>query len=245
MSGYYNVMTGKEDMVKVPLKWRMKAWWEGYDRDDIRKRLARGEEIDEADLERSAEKTKSSSGNPIGWDENRLESTQIIWGEGYCGPGGPEYVKSMSKLLCMNSNMSVAVIGADLGGPSRVLATKFGAWITGYEESKELAEKGMLHSVKAGLEGKAPIQVYDPKNADIFERTFDRAYSKEVLYTVEDKKSLLKNVFKNLKDGGFFLSMITHWKALKFWLILMFKNCYARNRFIPFRSQTKHWKGYY
>lgn len=64
-------------MVKVPLKWRMKAWWEGYDLDDIRKRLAREEEIDEADFEKSAEKTKSSSGTPMEWDENRLESPKL------------------------------------------------------------------------------------------------------------------------------------------------------------------------
>ena len=111
----------------------------------------------------------------------------------------------MSKLLGMTSEMSVSVIGAGLGGPSRVLAEQFGAWITGYEESEHLAKKGMELSVKAGLEGKAPINHYTPSEKDPFERAFDRAYSKEALYTVEDKPRLLKNLFEHLKDSGLFL----------------------------------------
>lgn len=188
------------------MKWRLKAWWEGYDIDDIRARLARGEDIEEiANEPEEVQEPESDAPEAMVWDDKRLETAQLIWGEGYCGPGGAEYVTSMSKLLGMSSKMSVVVIGAGLGGPSRVLANEFGAWITGYEQSDNLAEKGMALSVKAGLEGKAPIKNYDPGSDDPFERTFDRAYSKEALYTVEDKPKLLQNVFNQLKDGGLFL----------------------------------------
>jgi SAM-dependent methyltransferase len=60
-------------------------------------------------------------------------------------------------------------------------------------------------STKAGLDSKAPIQHYDPNSEAPFERTFDRAYSEEVLYTAEDKPKLLTNIFNNLKDSGLFL----------------------------------------
>lgn len=206
MSGFYKVMATEENTVKVPMKWRLKAWWKGYDIDDIKARLDRGEAIEEVANEPAPEaEPESDAPEAMVWDDKRLETTQLIWGEGYCGPGGSEYVTSMSKLLGMTSKMSVAVIGAGLGGPSRVLAEEFGAWITGYEESSQLAEKGMALSTKSGLEGKAPIQHYDPSSNEPFERTFDRAYSKEALYTVEDKPKLLDNIFKNLKDGGLFL----------------------------------------
>tara|TARA_R110002096_G_scaffold257381_1_gene450731 strand:+ start:52378 stop:53343 length:966 start_codon:yes stop_codon:yes gene_type:complete len=199
-------MTSKETTVKVPMKWRLKAWWEGYDLDDIKARLARGEDIEEiANEPEEVTEPESDAPEAMVWDDKRLETAQLIWGEGYCGPGGPEYVTSMSKLLGMSSKMSVAVIGAGLGGPSRVLANEFGAWITGYEQSENLADKGMALSVKAGLESKAPIKHYDPSSDEPFERTFDRAYSKEALYTVEDKPKLLQNVFDQLKDGGLFL----------------------------------------
>ena len=62
-----------------------------------------------------------------------------------------------------------------------------------------------LSTKAGGLRGKAPIQHYDPSSEEPFERTFDRAYSKEALYTVEDKPKLLKNLFDNLKDSGLFL----------------------------------------
>jgi len=200
-------MVDKETTVKVPMKWRMKAWWEGYDLDDIRARLSRGEEIDESTLKVADKKPEPETveTEAMVWDDKRLETAQIIWGEGYCGPGGSDYVTSMSKLLGMSSKMSVAVIGAGLGGPSRVLASEFGAWITGYEQSEKLAEKGMDLSTKAGLEAKAPITHYDPFSDEPFDRTFDRAYSKEAFYTVEDKPKLLNNIFENLKDGGLFL----------------------------------------
>ncbi len=200
-------MASKENTVKVPMKWRLKAWWEGYDVDDIRARLDNGEEPEDVpeEVKQPASEPESDAPEAMEWDDKRLETAQLIWGEGYCGPGGSEYVTSMSKLLGMSSKMSVAVIGAGLGGPSRVLANEFGAWITGYEESENLAQKGMALSTKAGLESKAPIQHYDPGSDEPFERTFDRAYSKEALYTVEDKSKLLKNLFTNLKDGGLFL----------------------------------------
>ena len=60
-------------------------------------------------------------------------------------------------------------------------------------------------STKAGLENKAAIKHYNPNDNTPFKRTFDRAYSKEALYTVEDKTKLLTNVFTNLKDSGLFL----------------------------------------
>lgn len=202
------MMVSKETTEKVPMKWRLKAWWEGYDIDDIKARLATNdiseEQISEPD-EAQVVAPLNDAPEAMVWDDKRLETAQLIWGEGYCGPGGSEYVASMSKLLGMSSEMSVAVIGAGLGGPSRVLADEFGAWITGYEQSENLAEKGMSLSVKAGLESKAPIQHYDPNNDAPFERTFDRAYSKEALYTVEDKPKLLKSVFSQLKDSGLFL----------------------------------------
>ncbi len=185
----------------------MKAWWEGYDIDDIKARLGEGHEEPYIESVNSTVEQEPQPDAPesLIWDDKRLEITQLIWGDGYCGPGGAEYVASMSKLLGMTSKMIVAVIGAGVGGLSRVLAEEFGSWITGYEESKVLAKRGMELSVLAGLEGKAPINHYSPNDDDAFERTFDRAYSKEALYTVEDKPRFLKNIYSNFKDSGLFL----------------------------------------
>lgn len=192
--------TNKE--VKVPLKFRLKAWWEGYDVADMEaKMLAR--------LAREATASAPPKDSPVvikaEWDEARIAIAQMVWGDGFCGPGGPENVIAMSKLLALSPKLSAMVIGAGLGGPSRVLAKEFGVWISGYESSKELAEGGMKMSRDAGLEKKAPIKHCDLDNVYDFERQFDRAYSKEAMFTVENKARLLEAIYGNLKDDALFL----------------------------------------
>ena len=80
-------MADEDNNVKVPLKWRMKAWWEGYDLDDIKARLNRGEEDPFVDDEAETEDNQDGDDTPseaLIWDDKRLETTQLIWGEGYC-----------------------------------------------------------------------------------------------------------------------------------------------------------------
>lgn len=195
---------------KIPLKTKFKVWWEGYDIHDVEARLRALEPKDPPRPVKAPPPPPPPK--PIDpnlpvepWDSRRIDIAQYIWGEGYCGPGGPEYVVTLSKLLALSPEMSALVIGAGLGGPCRVLAQEFGVWITGVEESKQLAEAGMELSVMAGLAKKAIIKHYDPKHPDAFERNFDRAFSKEGLHTVEDKLALVRQVQKKLKNDGLFL----------------------------------------
>ncbi len=197
--------------IKVPFKLRMKSWWKGYDLDDVKARLKalQRDETSEEDGDKASTISKSTSKDnkvaSLPWDKIRMEMTQLIWGDGYCGPGGKEHIEGMCKLLTMNSEMSAIVIGAGLGGPARVLAEEFGVWITGYELSKDLAEQGMQMSTDAGLASKAIISHIDPKKKEPFDRHFDRAFSKEALYCFPDKAKILKDTFDTLKDSALFL----------------------------------------
>jgi len=198
-------MVGVKEDIKVPLKMRMKAWWEGYDVNDIKERMAANRAEPETAPEPEKKAEPEVEVEKAVWDEARIAATQLIWGDGYCGPGGPENVIAMSKLLALSPKHSAMVIGAGLGGPSRVLASEFGVWISGYESSDALAERGMQMSIDAGLEKKAPIHHKDLNSITEFERKFDRAYSKESLFTVENKTQLLQKVFEHLKDDSLFL----------------------------------------
>lgn len=203
-------MTENADDIKVPLKLRLKTWWNGYDLDDVKERLKshqNGEAPekvsgDTAPASPAVEEDKTTS---MAWDKLRMEMTQLIWGDGYCGPGGKEHIETMCKLLTMNSEMSAIIIGAGMGGPARVLTQGFGVWITGYELSKELAEQGMQMSTDSGLASKAIIKHIDPEQPDPFDRHFDRAFSKEALYCFPDKDKILQDTFDTLKDGALFL----------------------------------------
>ena len=190
---------------KVPLKLRLKAWWEGYDEKDIAQRLADRQPAAPAEPKKK-DKPAPSGDAPIDpWDEDKVNINQYIWGPGFCGPGGPEYIIQLSKLMALSPEMSMLQIGAGLGGPARVLVDRFGVWITGYEESKHLVDKGMEMSTKLGVEKKAQLVEYLPEETSEFDRRFDRAMAKEALFTIQNKKQIIAAVEEKLKPGGLFL----------------------------------------
>jgi cyclopropane fatty-acyl-phospholipid synthase-like methyltransferase len=193
----------------VPLKLRLKAWWEGYDTDDIKKRITERQPADEAKQEAAqtfeAPKAPATAENLDPWDNATVDIAQYIWGKGFCGPGGPDYIVSLSKLLALSPEMSMLQIGAGLGGPARVLVDRFGVWMTGFEESQNLGDKGRKLSKMAGLEKKAQLEQYEPETFDGFDRKYDRALSKEALYTIEDKAAMIAKIEDKLKPGGLFL----------------------------------------
>ncbi|MCJ9429812.1 SAM-dependent methyltransferase [Kordiimonas marina] len=205
-------MAGKQNKsdASVPLKLRLKAWWEGYDPDDIKKRLQARQPKPEATAA-SAPKTdkpkRLDAENLDPWDEATVDIAQYIWGKGFCGPGGPDYIVSLSKLLALSPEMSMLQIGASLGGPARVLCDRFGVWITGYEESQTLVDKGNKLSKMAGMEKKATLEQYNPNDFEGFDRKFDRVLAKEALYTIEDKAAMIEKIEDKLKPGG--LCLIT------------------------------------
>ncbi|WP_262693285.1 methyltransferase domain-containing protein [Kordiimonas aquimaris] len=201
-----SVKKSKKASAKMPMGLRLKAWWEGYDPDEIKDRIAARTSVEEP---AQAEETKSTdqltSDNIDPWDEETVDIAQYIWGKGFCGPGGPEYIVALSKLLALSPEMSMLQLGASIGGPARVLADRFGVWMTGYEESATLVEKGNKLSKMNGLERKAILSQYDPENVESFDRKFDRALSKEALFTIQDKSNVIAKVEDKLKPGGLFL----------------------------------------
>jgi len=203
--------SAKKEDDSLPFMVRLKAWWEGYDPDEVRAymraRNARRTPPPPAEPRQPpAEVNPEDIELPFDpWDNNRAEVAQYIWGEGYCGPGGPEYIVSMSKLLALSPEQSLLEIGSLLGGPARTLADKFGTWVTGYESSPKLAELAVEKSEMAGLTKKAAIRHYDPAAIAEFDRKFDRAFAKEAFFTIENKARLLDLVEQYLKPSGLFL----------------------------------------
>lgn len=139
------------------------------------------------------------------WNAARLTAGQLIWGEGFCGPGGPRHIIDSSKLLALAPKMSVLIIGTGAGGPSRVLAEEFGVWITGCENDQFLAEEAVKLSAATGLGKKLSVIHGDLNNLPPFDQSFDRAFSAETLFTVKDKADLFRKIYQPLKDDGLFL----------------------------------------
>ena len=199
---------------RIPLPVRVKAWWQGYDARDLWARLkAEYEDTEDSDstpiATPAANPAAPEPGEPEqpapAWNATRVEIAQYVWGKGFCGPGGPEYVIGLSKLLALSPKMSVLILGAALGGPARILAENFGAWITGYEASPELVEEGNKLSEAAGMTKKVQLVPYDFENPQPLDRQYDRVFSKEALFTVKNKLGLLKTLNAGIKPDSLVL----------------------------------------
>lgn len=215
-------MSAAKKIAKIPLSLRLKAWWEGYDTEDLARYLAKRQPAAEPPAPPAPEKKApelpvitplqgEAEPDPVlpidPWDQNRIDVAQLIWGRGFCGPGGPEYVIAMSKLLTLTPEMSMMHLGAGLGGPARTLAEHFGVWVTGYETSESLVAAGSELSAIAGLAKKASLTYLDLDEPRPFERKYDRALVDDFLSLIPDKQDLLVRIEESLKPDG--LCLIT------------------------------------
>ncbi len=186
----------EEASAKIPLKLRLKAWWEGYDLEVRQKQSERSDEAAQGDEEEQGIKPFER------WDEAHLELLRTVWDGDFVTPGGNDYILQLVKPFGLNPAMSMVELGAGSGGAARLMAKDFGVWITGMEGERKLADAGMALSEKAGLEKKAPIVHFDPQNFELKAKSFDCIFSKEFFYTVQDKERLVEALEFGMKENG-------------------------------------------
>ena len=187
------------DASKPSMKARFRAWWEG-DEFDSAARPA----ISLAVAPAPKAKIESLPGIvPLfPWETPQMRIEQQIWGAGYHKPGGNDYILMLVKPFALNPSMSVMELGAGLGGGTRVIASEFGVWVTGYEPNAELAKAGKELSIMAGLEKKAEVIRYDEEQFAPRDGAYDCILSSETLFQVQDKDKLLVKLERALKTRG-------------------------------------------
>ena len=190
--------------IKIPLKVRISAWWQGFDPEDI---YAGDPEPLEFDTGRSKGAAAPAKPGPTKkkvplWTADRIQVAERLWGAGMHTPGGDEHVESLVKPFALNPTMTVLDLGAGLGGCARTMAKTFGSWVTGYEQWPILAEAGMLRSRMAGLDKKAPIETWDPATTQLKPRGYNCVFAKEAFFTIADKARLFDQIATTLRPGG-------------------------------------------
>ena len=188
----------QDDRDAGSLRDRFRAWWDG---DEILEPLA--EPVPAAEPEPKHEVHYEAPKQR--WETTRVSLVQKVWGEGFASPGGRDHILTMIKLFALDPAMTVLDLGAGLGGATRTMCSKFGVWVTGFEVDEALAEAGMALSVKAGMGEKAPIKVFDPDKFQHKQKSVDCVFSKEFLFTVEDKAKFLTAIENLMKPKGQFL----------------------------------------
>jgi SAM-dependent methyltransferase len=185
---------------KPPFKQRFKAWWEGVDVSD----LAPAQAVVKLGPQQkdTVRKVKIDKKPELEWETPRVKLLQTIWGQGFSMPGDKDFCLWLAKPCALDPTMTVAELGAGLGGFTRALHEQFGLWITGFEQDPELARAAMEYSVMAGLAKKAPISSFSPELLEMKESSYDCIFSRDTLYGIKDKNKLLQTVEKALKPRG-------------------------------------------
>lgn len=176
-------------------KERFVAWWEGYELEDV----AQQKGGKPTRSRRSSKPLKDSRFTP------RVECLNQVWGEGFAAPGDAEFCASLLTPIGLSGQNKVLALAAGLGGPARAVAEAFGCWVDAMDADPELVEAGMELSDAAGMAKRVPVSQFDPESSELAERAYDCVFTRELLHTVADKRSLVGRVEAALKHGGHFL----------------------------------------
>ena len=136
------------------------------------------------------------------YDTTMLDMLQIIWGEGYLSPGGPQAVREITQDVDLNGK-HVLDIGCGIGGLDQMLVSLGAANVTAIDVAAPviaLARRRIAGTPDADC---IAFQVVEPEAALPFaDASFDVIFTKDAWLHVVDKSALLREVHRVLKPGG-------------------------------------------
>ena len=131
---------------------------------------------------------------------------QAIWGPGFLSPGGPAEVARVIGDHDL-SGASVLDIGCGAGGIDIALVQTHGAgYVTGLDVEDPVIDhaRGLIEA--AGLSARIGLCKVAPGPLPFPPGTFDVVFSKDSIVHIPDKATLMAEVFRVLKPGGWFLA---------------------------------------
>jgi SAM-dependent methyltransferase len=135
------------------------------------------------------------------YDDRMLKLLQIIWGEGFLSPGGPEAVRAIVAGLDLRGKR-VLDIGCGLGGLDEVLAGEFDATVTGVDVADLIVQLGRERIARSALKDRIEIRRIEPGPLPFADASFDLVFGKDAWLHIPDKAAFFADVFRVLKPGG-------------------------------------------
>lgn len=131
---------------------------------------------------------------------------EILWGEGFLSPGGPEEVARLVGAEDL-AGRSVLDIGCGAGGIDIALVRDHGAgWVTGIDVEDPVLDRARALVAQSGLERRIGLAKVAPGPLPFPPGCFDVVFSKDSIVHIPDKHALMAEVFRVLKPGGLFLA---------------------------------------
>lgn len=191
-------------MTTLPIKYHFRAWWEGYDLDELRRILSRRASTDLAaetaearvpsdavsskTVRRSAALTEPQTSE--GWTSQRLVAAQIVWGENSLSPRGDAQLKALAAKAALGPRSRVLHLGAELGGTAAILEHGIGCKVLAAET---------LNTLVAASAGRV-VQV-DPQDAAKL-AAVDLVLVDGIAERAEPLATILRNQSATLAPGG-------------------------------------------
>lgn len=147
------------------------------------------------------------------YDDTAIRFLEVLWGDGYLSPGGPEEVDRVVEGLSLKGK-TLLDIGCGSGGIALHLIERHGAGhATGFDVEQPVIEAARRRATARGLSDRADFVQAPPGPLPFADRSFDVVFSKDALLHVPDKDALFAEIFRVLKPGGVFAAsnwMISH-----------------------------------
>ena len=133
----------------------------------------------------------------------QLNMLKIIWGEGYLSPGGSDEIDEILGDIDLTGK-KILDIGCGCGGAVfHMLEKRNAAKVIGFDVEELVIDRATESAVEKDLSNKASFQRVTPGPLLIDDESIDVIFSKEAFIHVEDKKELMKDIYRVLKPNGY------------------------------------------
>jgi phosphoethanolamine N-methyltransferase len=133
------------------------------------------------------------------YDEALVALLELVWGEGYMSPGGPEEIRKIVDGVALKGK-DVLDLGCGTGGITRFLAETYApASIVGVDVDAGLIERAKK---RAGAAAGLGFRTVTPGPLPFAEAAFDVVFSKDAMVHIADKEALFAELFRVLRPGG-------------------------------------------
>lgn len=139
------------------------------------------------------------------YDAAAMDFLEMLWGEGYLSPGGPQEVARVLDGLSLE-DLDVLDIGCGSGGITMELAERYGAGrAVGFDVEAPVIERARTRAASRGLSVDRVTFVHAaPGRLPFDDASFDAVFSKDALVHVADKEAIFAEIWRVLRPGSVF-----------------------------------------
>jgi len=135
------------------------------------------------------------------YDDTLIAFLELIWGEGFLSPGGPEAVRAIVGDIDLTDKL-VLDIGCGIGGIDLMLGREFGARVIGLDIEADLVRRARARVERAGLGNRIDCRLTEPGPLPLEDASVDVVFGKDSWIHIADKEGFFAEVFRVLKPGG-------------------------------------------